>query len=155
MYVLCTTVFLFFKDDFHVKECILITKFYNLPKYTRVLGHHYYILGLSMGVEKKIFFFKNAFSLYELYDHALAQEPLPRPRGSWNLHLCLNKHSLVNITIYLVCLINAWEYRRNTSSLHFYPRITPLPWCRGHEIYNFLSPYPTDAIFQIWLKITQ
>ena len=44
-----------------------------------VLGHHYYILSLSelgLGVEKKIFFLKYAFSLYNLYDHAQAYESL-------------------------------------------------------------------------------
>ena len=32
-----------------------------------------------------------------------------------------------------------------------YPKITPLG-VGGHEIYNFLSPYPTDATYQIWLR---
>ena len=32
----------------------------------------------------------------------------------------------------------------------FYPKITS-PLGGGHEIYNFLSPYPTDARYQIWL----
>ena len=31
--------------------------------------------------------------------------------------------------------------------------IEPLP--RGHEIYNFVSPYPTDATYQIYLRLTQ
>ena len=25
----------------------------------------------------------------------------------------------------------------------------------GHEIYNFLFPYPTDATYQIWLRLAQ
>ena len=25
----------------------------------------------------------------------------------------------------------------------------------GNEIYNFLSPYPTDATHQIWLRLVQ
>ena len=44
------------------------------------LGHHFYTLSLSdlcLGALKKIFKQNNAFSLYGLYDHALAQEPLP------------------------------------------------------------------------------
>ena len=37
----------------------------------------------------------------------------------------------------------------------FYPKITyPLGGGGGggHEIYNFLSPYPTEATYQIWLR---
>ena len=38
----------------------------------------------------------------------------------------------------------------------FYPKITPPPFgWGGHEIYNFLSPYPTDATNQIWLRLAQ
>ena len=36
----------------------------------------------------------------------------------------------------------------------FTPKLPPLGgW--GHEIYNFLSPYPTDATYQIWLRLAQ
>ena len=48
----------------------------------------------------------NAFSLYDLYGHALAQEPLPR--GLRNLQNLVDP-LLVIITLYLVCLIYAWE----------------------------------------------
>ena len=36
----------------------------------------------------------------------------------------------------------------------FYPKFTPF-WLGGHEIYNSLSPYPTDATHQIWLRLAQ
>ena len=29
------------------------------------------------------------------------------------------------------------------------------PWCGGHKINNFLSPYPLDATYQIWLRLAQ
>ena len=48
----------------------------------------------------------NAFSLYDLYGHALAQEPLPKEL--WNLQNLVDPF-LVIITIDLVCLIYAWE----------------------------------------------
>ena len=38
----------------------------------------------SVGVEKKILKKNNAFSLYDLYGHALAQEPLPRGHEIYN-----------------------------------------------------------------------
>ena len=60
----------------------------------------------------------NVFSLYDLYGHAIAQEPLH-----------------INFTL-------------------FTPKLPPL-WVGRHEIYNFLSPYPTDATYQIWLRLAQ
>ena len=36
----------------------------------------------------------------------------------------------------------------------FFPKITS-PLGGGHEIYNFLFPYPTDATYQIWLRLAQ
>ena len=53
---------------------------------TPFLGQHYDTLSLfdlCLGEEKKIAKETNSVSLYDLYDHALAQEPLPQ--GSWNL----------------------------------------------------------------------
>ena len=62
--------------------CPGVHDIYNFGK--PFLGHHYYILGLSdlcLGVEKRIFKeinSNNAFSLYDLCGHGLAQEPLPQ-----------------------------------------------------------------------------
>ena len=41
------------------------------------------------------------------------------------------------------------DFLRNTSILHFLPQ-NYLPFGRGggHEFYNFLSPYLTDATYQ-------
>ena len=38
---------------------------------------------------------------------------------------------------------------------HFTPKLPPLGVGGGHEIYNFLSPYPTDATYQIWSRLAQ
>ena len=59
---------------------------------------------------------------------------------------------LVIITLNVVSLVYAWEKRRRLifKEIHqFYPKFTSL-WGGGHEIYNFLSAYPTDASYQIW-----
>ena len=51
-----------------------VNEIYNFGR--PFLAHHYYILNLSYlypGVEKKDFERNNAFSLYNLYSHALAQ----------------------------------------------------------------------------------
>ena len=43
------------------------------------------------------------------------------------------------------------DFLRNTAILHFLPQnYLPLWVGGGHEIYNFLSPYHTDATHQIW-----
>ena len=47
------------------------------------------------------------------------------------------------------------DFLRNTSILHFLPPKLPSLWVGGHEIYNFLSPYPIDATNQIWLGLAQ
>ena len=67
--------------------------------------------------------------------------------------------SLVIITTHLVCLNHAPELRRRFFKKYinftlFTPKLPPLG-VGGHEIYNFLSPYPTDATYQIWLRLAQ
>ena len=67
--------------------------------------------------------------------------------------------SLVNITIYLVCLIYVLELRRRFFKKYInFTLLTsklPPPGGGGHEIYNFLSPYPKDATYKIWLRLAQ
>ena len=47
----------------------------------------------------------NTYSLYDLYGHALTLEPLP---GVMKFTIWVD-FSLVIITLYLICLIYAWE----------------------------------------------
>ena len=42
------------------------------------------------------------------------------------------------------------DFLRNISILHFLPQKLPPLGVGGHEINNFLSPYPTDTTYQIW-----
>ena len=46
-------------------------------------------------------------------------------------------------------------FSRNTSILNFLPPKLPPLGSGGHKIYNFLSPYLTDATFQIWLRLAR
>ena len=57
---------------------------------------------------------------------------------------------LVIITTFLGCLIYVLQLRRRFLKKYsnFTPKLPPL-WIGGHEIFNFLSPYPTDATYQI------
>ena len=58
------------------------------------------------GRSEEDFLSNNAFSLYDLYGLDLAHEPLPPGVMKFTI---LVDPSLVNITIYLVCLIIARE----------------------------------------------
>ena len=68
--------------------------------------------------------------------------------------------SLAIIIEYIFCPIYAKEYRRkflkkNVNFTFLTPKLSPLwvgglGWVGGHKIYNFLSPFLTDATYQIW-----
>ena len=73
--------------------------------------------------------------------------------------------TLVIIAIYLICLIHTIllvymnhagsreeDFSKNTviNFTRLSQNYIPLDW--GHKFYNFLSPYPTDVIYQIWSK---
>ena len=45
------------------------------------------------------------------------------------------------------------DFLRNTSILHFLPENYLPCGSGGHVVYNFLSPYPKDATYQIWLRL--
>ena len=47
------------------------------------------------------------------------------------------------------------DFFLNTLILQFLPQNYLPLGVEGHEIYNFLSPYPTDASYQIWLGLAQ
>ena len=71
---------------------------------------------VCLGVEKK-----NTVSLYDLYGHALEQEPLTQVM----IFIILVDPSLVIITTYLVCLINAWEWKRFLNKYSNLKLLTP------------------------------
>ena len=85
-----------------MNPCLRGHEIYNFCR--PFLGHHITIFSLSdlcLGIEEKIFQNTNhAFSVYNLYDHTLAQESLFR--GSCNLPFFVAP-SLVIITINLIC----------------------------------------------------
>ena len=68
--------------------------------------------------------------------------------------------SLVIITIYLVCLIHAWEYRRflrnNAFSLYdlYGHTIAKNPCPGGHEIYNLGRPFHGHYYYTLSLSET-
>ena len=46
------------------------------------------------------------------------------------------------------------DFLGNTLILHFLPQIIS-PWGGGYKSYNFMSPVPIDATYQIWLRLGQ
>ena len=122
------------------------------------LVHHYYIHSLSdlcLGVEKKIF--KEIIHFHHVTFMTTSQPRIPAPEVM--KFTILVDPPLVSITTYLVCLIFAWEQKRRLYKKYinftlFTPELPPLVG-GGHEIYNFLSPYPTDTTYQIWLLLAR
>ena len=90
-----------------------------------------FVWTMSGRVEKKIIYRNNAFSLYDLYGHTLAQEPLPR--GSW----ILVDPCLVIITIHTWFVSSMpgsregvfWKnYSFSLCNIWPCPAQEPLPW---------------------------
>ena len=78
---------------------------------------------------------------YLITTHAQAQEPLPRGHESRPF---LGHHYYI-LTLSDQCL--GVEKIFKNQFYTFYHKNTS-PWDWGHEIYNFLSSYPTNATYQ-------
>ena len=103
-----------------------------------------------------LFFFKSCiFTIWLIWPNPSTRIPAP---GVIRFTILVDP-SLFIITTYLVCPIHAWEKRsifleKYIHKTLFTPKLPPLGvW--GHEIYNVLSLYSTDAAYQIWLRLTQ
>ena len=123
------------------------------------LGHHYYVRSLSdlcLGVKKRIF--KGIMHFHYMTYMATPQPKNPCPRGL-KFTIWVDPSLVIITIIHLFCLKYALDQRRRFFKKYinftlFTPKLPPL-WVGGHEIYNFLSPYPTDATYQIWLGLAQ
>ena len=66
---------------------------------------------------------------------------------------------LVIITIYTVCLIYAWEWRRRflnfVNVFSLFPNYLPLEKDGALHLNKLESPSPKDALCQVWLKFAQ
>ena len=103
------------------------------------------LFDICLRVEKKIF--KEI-----MHGHALAQEPLPMGSHEiYNFGRPFLGHHYYTPSLSEPC---PWVQKKIFKEIYqfytFYPKILPLGVGGGHEIYNFLSPYPTDATYQIW-----
>ena len=120
-------------------------------------GHHYYILGLSdlcLGVEKMIF--KEIMHFYYMTYMATPQHKNPYPGGHEIYNFgrpSLGHHYYIHVNgLSDLCLGVEKKIFKEIQQFTLLPQNDlPFGW-GGHEIYNFLSPYPT---YQIWLRFAQ
>ena len=78
------------------------------------------------------------------------ENPCPGSHEIYNFGRPFPGHHNLILRMSVLCLE---VERRIFKEIHqFYPEITS-PWGGVQEIYDFLSPYPTDATHQIWLKL--
>ena len=136
----------------HKKPCPWGHEIYNFGK--PFFGHHNCILNLSdlcLGVQKTLFEKRIMHFKYNDLKYITMPQYKNSGPGVMKVTMLVNP-SLVIITIHLFCLNHAHQQRRRLKKpliLHF---ISPnyLPQGQGDGIYNLLSPYPTDATYQIW-----
>ena len=97
------------------------------------------------------FFRNDAFSPYDLYGHAPAQEPLPR--GSWNLQF---RRPFFGHHYYILpCLIYAFGVEKKIFSeiYHLYGHAQHKKLCPvGHEINNFGRPLLGHNYYTLFYK---
>ena len=85
----------------------------------------------------------------------LHKNPCPRGHEIYNFGRPFLGHHYYILGLSDQCLgVEKKIFYENTAILHFYPKITS-PFVGGNEINNFLSPYPTDATYKIWLRLAQ
>ena len=77
----------------------------------------------------------------------LHKNPCPRGYKIYNFGILFLGHHYYTLSLYRPCTRVEKKILRKTSIL-----TSPLER-GGHEVYNFLSPYPTDATYNIWLKL--
>ena len=85
---------------------------------------------------------------YKTYGHAQAKNPCPRGYGIYNFGIPFLGHRYNTLILYGACTGIEKKYLNFTLLT---PK-SPLLGVGGHEIYNFLSSYPTDITYQIWLS---
>ena len=93
------------------------------------------------------------------YGHALPQESLPRGYKIYNFGRPL---SFLRLHYYILSLSEICPgVEKIFEEIHlfytFYPKLSPLAWGEGRakQIHKFLSPYHTDSIFQILIRLAQ
>ena len=76
-----------------------------------------------------------------------SKEPLPRGLDIYKFCRPFLGHHYYTLSLYGPCI-------GVEKKIRFAPKLPPLG-VGGHEIFNFLATYPTDATYQIWLRLTQ
>ena len=143
----------------HKNPCPGDHEIYNFGR--PFLGHNYSTtcLGLSdlcLGVEKtflkKIMHFHNMSYMTT----PLHKNRCPRGHEIYNFGKPFLAYHYYILGLSDLCLVVEKKIflKKYSNFTLFTPQLPPL-WVGGHEIYNFLSPYPTDAKCQIWLRLAE
>ena len=82
------------------------------------------------------------------------RNPCPRGHEIFNFGRGFLAHHYYIFSLSARCTLVKKIFKEKQQFYTFYPKITS-PLGGGHEIYNFLSPYPTYATYQIWLRLAQ
>ena len=121
------------------------------------LSHHNHALSLSESCILKKIIRNNAISLYDLCGYAIPKNPCPGGHEIYNCGRHFLGHHYYTLSLYGSAQEQIKKIFRDTHQFYtFYPKITS-PWggVGGYEFYNFLSPYPTDATYQIQIRQAQ
>ena len=80
--------------------------------------------------------------------------PCPGGHEVYNFGRVFLGHHYYTLILSETCPSREEDFLRNTSILHFLPQnYLPFGWGKGGG--HVLSPYPTDATYQIWLRLAQ
>ena len=115
------------------------------------LDYHYYIPNLSdlcLGEEMKNFEEIRNFHYTTCMAKPYHKSSCPRGHEIYNFgRPCFGHH---HFKLSDPCPgVEKNTFKEIRKSYKFYPKIKS-PWGGGHDICNFVSPYPTDSIYKIW-----
>ena len=83
------------------------------------------------------------------------KNPWSRGHKSYNFLKSFLGHHYCKLSLFEPCSgVDKKIFKKYINFTLFVPKLPPLGE-GGYEIYNFLSPFPTDATHQIWLKLAQ
>ena len=123
-------------------------KFCNFD--TPILGHHYFILSLShlcYRVEKTISKLSHCMTYMAMNQH---KKPCEVGHEIYNFGRPFLGHYYYTLSLSeLRPGIEKKIFLKKYINFTLFTTKLPPLWVGGHEIYNFLSPYPTNASYQI------
>ena len=101
------------------------------------------------------FYRNNVFSLYDLYGHTLAQEPLSRGvMKIYNSDRPFLGHHYYILSLSDICMGVEKKIFKYINFTLFTPKLSPFG-VKGHKITFFFASHPTRGTYQICLRLAQ